>query len=127
MIDNLPKPLALYISAENGGDMNLCDECFTDEAIVREENYTHTAWTARAIGALRCSVRAAKFWRTACRGSFDAWPKACLTWKICRNERTSWPILSYQQRSTTRSTTRRLWRSATRMAPISPRACYCFA
>ena len=46
MIDNLPKPIALYISAENSGDVNLFDQCFADEAIVRDENETHTGSTA---------------------------------------------------------------------------------
>ena len=46
MIENLPKPIALYISAENSGDVNLFDQCFADEAIVRDENETHTGSTA---------------------------------------------------------------------------------
>ena len=46
MIENLPKPIALYISAENSGDVNLFDQCFADEAIVRDENETHTGLTA---------------------------------------------------------------------------------
>jgi len=46
MIDNLPKPIALYITAENSGDVNLFDQCFADEAIVRDENETHTGLTA---------------------------------------------------------------------------------
>jgi hypothetical protein len=46
MIDNLPKPIALYISAENSGDVNLFDQCFTEDTIVRDENETHTGLTA---------------------------------------------------------------------------------
>ena len=46
MIENLPKPIALYISAENSGDVNLFDQCFADEAIVRDENETHAGSTA---------------------------------------------------------------------------------
>jgi ketosteroid isomerase-like protein len=38
MIDNLPKPIALYIEAENNGDMSLFDQCFTDDAVVFDEN-----------------------------------------------------------------------------------------
>jgi hypothetical protein len=38
LIDNLPKPIALYIEAENGGDASLCDQCFVDNAVVRDEN-----------------------------------------------------------------------------------------
>ena len=41
MIDNLPKPIALYVSAENSGDVDLFDQCFTNEAVVRDENETH--------------------------------------------------------------------------------------
>jgi SnoaL-like domain len=41
MIDNLPKPIALYVSAENGGDTKLFDECFAEDAVVRDENETH--------------------------------------------------------------------------------------
>lgn len=42
MIDNLPKPIALYVSAENSGDTKLFDECFAVDAIVRDESETHT-------------------------------------------------------------------------------------
>ena len=38
MIDNLPKPIALYVAAENTGDANLFDQCFADGAAVRDEN-----------------------------------------------------------------------------------------
>jgi|ERR1700730_2449549 len=41
MIDNLPKPIAVYVSAENSGDTNLFDQCFTEDAVVRDENETH--------------------------------------------------------------------------------------
>ena len=41
MIDNLPKPIALYVAAENTGDANLFDQCFADGAVVRDENETH--------------------------------------------------------------------------------------
>jgi hypothetical protein len=42
MIDNLPKPIALYTEAENSGDVNLFDQCFAEGATVRDENETHT-------------------------------------------------------------------------------------
>lgn len=38
MIDNLPKPIALYVAAENSGDTNLLAQCFTEHAVVRDEN-----------------------------------------------------------------------------------------
>jgi SnoaL-like protein len=41
MIKNLPKPIALYIAAENTGDTNLFDQCFAEDAVVRDENETH--------------------------------------------------------------------------------------
>lgn len=41
MIDNLPKAIALYVSAENSGDVNLFDRCFAANATVRDENETH--------------------------------------------------------------------------------------
>ena len=41
MIDNLPKPIALYIEAENSGDVSLFDQCFTDDAVVFDENERH--------------------------------------------------------------------------------------
>ena len=41
MIDNLPKPIALYILAENSGNAKLFDECFAEDAVVRDENETH--------------------------------------------------------------------------------------
>ena len=46
MIDNLPKPIALYVSAENSGDTRLFDECFAAEAIVRDESETHEGLAA---------------------------------------------------------------------------------
>ena len=41
MIDNLPKPIALYIAAENSADATLFDQAFAEDAIVRDENETH--------------------------------------------------------------------------------------
>ena len=41
MIDNLPRPIALYIEAENSGDVNLFDQCFAEDAAVRDESETH--------------------------------------------------------------------------------------
>jgi len=46
MIDNLPKPIALYIAAENSGDTNLLDQCFTEHAVVRDEGQTIEGLTA---------------------------------------------------------------------------------
>src|ERR1051325_3989370 len=46
MIDNLPKPIALYIEAENSGDVSLFDQCFTDDAVVFDENERHEGLTA---------------------------------------------------------------------------------
>lgn len=46
MITDLPKPIALYISAENTGDTKLFDECFLAEAVVRDESETHNGLTA---------------------------------------------------------------------------------
>ncbi len=40
MIDDLPKPIALYIAAENSGDANLFDQCFAEDAVVRDEGKT---------------------------------------------------------------------------------------
>ena len=41
MIDSLPKPIALYIEAENSGDVSLFDQCFAENAVVSDENETH--------------------------------------------------------------------------------------
>lgn len=46
MIDNLPKPIVLYIMAENSGEATLFDECFAEDAVVRDENETHTGLAA---------------------------------------------------------------------------------
>lgn len=46
MIDNLPEPIALYVSAENSGDTTLFDQCFAANAIVRDESETHKGLTA---------------------------------------------------------------------------------
>ena len=43
MIDNLPKPIALYVSAENSSN-NV--ECFADDAVVRDESETHKGLAA---------------------------------------------------------------------------------
>jgi hypothetical protein len=40
MIDNLPKPIALYVAAENSGDANLFDQSFAEDAVVRDEDKT---------------------------------------------------------------------------------------
>jgi len=46
MIENLPKPIAIYVSAENSGDTSLFDQCFADSATVRDENETHEGLAA---------------------------------------------------------------------------------
>jgi hypothetical protein len=74
MIDNLPKPIALYVAAENSGDVNLFDECFADDAIVRDESETHKGlaaikdWKAETkrkyqhtVDPLRITERGGKF------------------------------------------------------------------
>ena len=48
MIDNLPKPIALYVEAENTGDVKLFDQCFAEDAVVRDENKTH-----EGLGAIK--------------------------------------------------------------------------
>lgn len=46
MIDNLPKPIALYIAAENSGDTEALAKCFAENAIVRDEGQTIGGLTA---------------------------------------------------------------------------------
>jgi hypothetical protein len=46
MIDNLPKAIALYVAAENSGDVSLFDQCFAEDAVVRDENETHAGLAA---------------------------------------------------------------------------------
>ena len=46
MIDNLPKPIAVYVSAENSGDTTLFDKCFVEDAVVRDESETHSGLAA---------------------------------------------------------------------------------
>jgi SnoaL-like domain len=46
VIENLPKPIAVYVSAENSGDTSLFDQCFADSATVRDENETHKGLAA---------------------------------------------------------------------------------
>jgi len=46
MIDNLPKPIALYVTAENSGDATLFDQAFAENAVVRDENERHEGLTA---------------------------------------------------------------------------------
>jgi ketosteroid isomerase-like protein len=40
MIDNLPKPIAIYIAAENRGDTEALAQCFAEDAAVRDEGQT---------------------------------------------------------------------------------------
>src|SRR5438105_14739713 len=40
MINNLPRPIALYIAAENSGDAEALAKCFAENAMVRDENQT---------------------------------------------------------------------------------------
>ena len=44
----LPRPIALYVQAENSGDVALLDECFTAAATVRDERQTY-----RGLAAIR--------------------------------------------------------------------------
>jgi hypothetical protein len=46
MIDDLPKPIVLYVSAENSGDTTLFDQCFAADAIVRDESETRKGLAA---------------------------------------------------------------------------------
>jgi hypothetical protein len=46
VIENLPKPIAIYVSAENSGDTSLFDQCFAGSATVRDENETHQGLAA---------------------------------------------------------------------------------
>ena len=46
MIDDLPKPIVLYVSAENSGDTTLFDDCFVEDAVVRDERETHRGLAA---------------------------------------------------------------------------------
>ena len=46
MIHDLPKPIALYVQAENSGDVNLFDQAFAEDAVVRDENKTHSGLDA---------------------------------------------------------------------------------
>ena len=48
MIDNLPKPIALYVSAENSGNPHLLDQCFAENAVVSDENETY-----EGLGAIK--------------------------------------------------------------------------
>jgi ketosteroid isomerase-like protein len=40
MIDNLPKPIAIYIATENDGDAEAMAKCFSVDATVFDENQT---------------------------------------------------------------------------------------
>jgi SnoaL-like protein len=46
MIENLPKPIALYISAENTGNATLFDQAFAENAAVRDESEMHEGLAA---------------------------------------------------------------------------------
>jgi ketosteroid isomerase-like protein len=53
MISNLPKPIAIYIAAENRGDTEALAQCFAEDAVVRDEGQTIEGlaaikqWTAK--------------------------------------------------------------------------------
>jgi ketosteroid isomerase-like protein len=40
MAIDLPEPIAVYIAAENRGDPKLLEQCFADDAVVRDESKT---------------------------------------------------------------------------------------
>jgi SnoaL-like domain len=46
VIAKLPSPIAAYIAAENRGDTEALDQCFAQNAIVRDENQTHEGLAA---------------------------------------------------------------------------------
>jgi hypothetical protein len=62
MIDNLPRPIALYVAAENSGDVNLLEQCFAQDAVVRDEHETHAGlaaikkWKAETKGKYQHTV-----------------------------------------------------------------------
>ena len=88
MIDNLPRPIASYVSAENTGDTTLFDECFVAEAIVRDESETYKglaaikAWKAETkrkyqhtVDPLRIAEQNGKFiLRNRLTGNFPGSP-----------------------------------------------------
>ena len=88
MIDSLPKPIALYVSAENSGDTSLFDECFAEDAVVRDENEAHRGlaaikeWKAETkrkyqhtVDPLRITEQAGKFTVTSrLTGNFPGSP-----------------------------------------------------
>jgi len=37
---DLPKPIAIYIAAENSGNVEMLNDCFADDALVRDEGLT---------------------------------------------------------------------------------------
>src|SRR6266404_3364091 len=43
---DLPKPIAIYIAAENRGDTEALAQCFADDAVVRDEGQTIEGLTA---------------------------------------------------------------------------------
>jgi len=67
MISNLPAPIALYVAAENSGDLNLFDQCFAEDAVVRDENETHAGlaaikrWKAEAKEKYQHTIEPLKF------------------------------------------------------------------
>ena len=67
MIDNLPKPIALYVEAENTGDVKLFDQCFAEDAVVRDENETHEGlgaikeWKAETKKKYQHTIESLKF------------------------------------------------------------------
>jgi hypothetical protein len=43
---HLPPPIALYVKAENAGDVESLSECFASDAIVRDEAHTYEGLAA---------------------------------------------------------------------------------
>ena len=42
----LPPPIALYVEAENAGDVESLSECFAPDAVVRDERHTYEGLAA---------------------------------------------------------------------------------
>lgn len=59
MAIRLPDPIAKYIAAENGNDLELLEQCFSEDAVVRDE--------ARTI----VGVAAIKRWKAETKASYQ--------------------------------------------------------
>jgi ketosteroid isomerase-like protein len=59
MNSNIPEPVARYFAADHAGDVDMLDECFAPDAIVKDESKQHEG------------IEAIKSWQAAAKAEYE--------------------------------------------------------